>query len=369
MQCLNCKIEMVNYDVTTKRGMLERAELFVQQLDASRYAQLSYDACEQCGSLWLDAGELDKLAFKVDGSIEFCSQEEDTTRLPTRKCPRCIKVDLAPVKFLGLTDINLDRCPNCDGFWLDGGELNLVNRELAKIMPVSGHGFSDFVNNVHVPFWFKRIKRPSSETGFQVVAAPIPGARRKGTTDIRCPVDGAALDRYALSRVKFEDCPTCHGMWLDKDELRKLKNKVNDGQLHWLNREVNDIEKTSMISSSRVCPKCPSSKLRSVMFGHSGVVIDWCPDCQGIWLDRSEYDSICEYLRSEVTSATSKEIGEELAHDVKKIVTGEDPESRLAEAGDVAAALEALANTYIFDHPELYELVTRVAQSGRSIGM
>jgi Zn-finger nucleic acid-binding protein len=369
MQCLNCKIEMVNYDVTMKRGMRERAELFVQQLDAHRYSQLSYDTCEQCGSLWLDAGELDKLAFKVEGSIEFCSQEEDKTRRPTRKCPRCIEVDLAPVKFLDLTDINLDRCHNCGGFWLDGGELNLVNRELAKIMPVSGHGFSDFVNNVHVPFWFKRIKRPSSETDFEVVAAPIPGARHKGTTDRKCPADGAALDSYRLSRVKFEGCPTCHGMWLDKDELRQLKNKFNDGQLHWINREVNDIEKASMISSSRVCPKCPSSKLRSVLFGHSGVVIDSCPDCQGIWLDRREYDSICEYLHSKATSATAKEIREELAHDLKKTVTGEDPESRLAELGDIYAAHEALANLYVFDHPALGSLLTGVAQSGRSIGM
>ncbi len=114
-----------------------------------------------------------------------------------------------------------------------------------------------------------------------VVVTPIPGASRKGTTDKKCPADGAALDLYALSRIKFEGCPTCHGMWLDKDELRKLKNKFNDGQLHWLNREVNDIEKTSMISSSRVCPKCPSSKLRSVMFGQSGVVIDWSPIARG----------------------------------------------------------------------------------------
>jgi uncharacterized protein len=351
MQCLNCKIEMFNYDVTTK------------------HAQLSYDTCKQCGSLWLDAGELDKLAFQVAGSIEFCSEEEDKTRPPTKKCPRCIEVDLAPVKFLGLTDINLDRCHNCGGFWLDGGELNLIDRELARIMPVSGHGFSDFVNNVHVPFWFKRIKRPSSETDFQVVVTPIPGARRKGITDKRCPVDDAALDRYVLSRIEFEGCPTCHGMWLDKDELRKLKNKVNDGQLHWFNREVNDIERTSMISSSRVCPKCPSSKLRSVMFGHSGVVIDWCSDCQGIWLDRSEYDSICEYLRSEATSATREQIAQELAHDLKKIVTGEDPESRLAELGDIVAALEALANAAIFDHPALFSLLTGAGQSGRSIGM
>ena len=105
------------------------------------------------------------------------------------------------------------------------------------------------------------------------------------------------------------------------------------------------------------------------MFGHSGVVIDWCPGCQGIWLDRREYDSICEYLRSEATSATPNEIAQELAHDLKKIVTGEDPESRLAETGDVAAALEALANAYIFDHPALFFLLTGAGQSGRSIGM
>ena len=58
MQCLNCKIEMFNYDVTTKK------------------AQLSYDTCERCGSLWLDAGELDKLAFQIQGSIESCSEEK-----------------------------------------------------------------------------------------------------------------------------------------------------------------------------------------------------------------------------------------------------------------------------------------------------
>jgi hypothetical protein len=54
---------------------------------------------------------------------------------------------------------------------------------------------------------------------------------------------------------------------------------------------------------------------------------------------------------------------------VKKIVTGEDPESRLAEAGDIAAALQAMANAYIFDHPALFGLFTGTAQRGRSIGM
>ncbi len=136
MRCLNCDAEMVNYDVTTKE------------------AELSYDVCEACGSLWLDAGELDKMAFKVAGSIEFCSEEEDKTPEKAAKhCPRCDDFILSRVRFLGETDIILHHCKSCRGFWLDGGELNLIDQELTKIMPVSGHGFSDFVNNVHVPYW------------------------------------------------------------------------------------------------------------------------------------------------------------------------------------------------------------------------
>ena len=38
--------------------------------------QISYDICEACGSLWLDAGELDKMAFQVNGSIEYSSGTE-----------------------------------------------------------------------------------------------------------------------------------------------------------------------------------------------------------------------------------------------------------------------------------------------------
>ena len=351
MRCLNCNAEMVNYDVTTKK------------------TELSYDVCEKCGSLWLDAGELDKMAFQVDGSIEFCSQEEDkiSGKAP-RKCPRCEDFDLSRVKFLGEVDIVLEHCRNCGGFWLDGNELNLVDSELAKIMPVSGHGFSDFVNHVHVPFWFKRVRRQSGETDFHAVVEPMRGAEHLGATSDPCPTCGVGLDRYSIHGMEFEGCPKCHGMWLVKDELRKLKNKVNDGQLHWLNAEIDHLEKTGVINSSRTCPKCPSRMLVSVVFGHSGLVIDWCPACHGIWLDRGEFDSIINYLRDEATAATSGEIGREIVKDLKATVTG-GPESRMAELGDTAAAVEAFANAVIFEHPALFGLVTRATAAGRGLSM
>lgn len=40
------------------------------------------------------------------------------------------------------------------------------------------------------------------------------------------------------------------------------------------------------------CPACPASTL--VMTDRSGIEIDYCPDCRGVWLDRGELDKIIE---------------------------------------------------------------------------
>lgn len=40
------------------------------------------------------------------------------------------------------------------------------------------------------------------------------------------------------------------------------------------------------------CPTCPDSVL--VMADRSGIEIDYCPTCRGVWLDRGELDKIIE---------------------------------------------------------------------------
>jgi Zn-finger nucleic acid-binding protein len=72
MKCLNCQAEMMNHLVQTKKD------------------QISYDICEACGSLWLDRGELDKMAFQVTGSIEYCSKDKiQGSAKSSKNCPRC----------------------------------------------------------------------------------------------------------------------------------------------------------------------------------------------------------------------------------------------------------------------------------------
>ena len=342
---------MTNYDVITKK------------------TELSYDVCEKCGSLWLDRGELDKMAFQVKGSIEFCSDEEAKIAERTSKnCPRCDDFQLSPVRFLGATEIILDHCRNCGGFWLDGGELNLIEQELARIMPVSGHEFSDFLNNIHVPYWFKRIKRPSTETDFRVQVNPISGAKRLKSTDQDCPACGAKLNLCSILSIKFEGCPKCRGLWLDRDELRKLKDKVGIGELRWLNSEVEHIEQTAAIPSKRVCPRKDEGNLLTVVFGKSSVMLDWCPKCHGMWLDRGEYDKIIDYLRDEAGTATIKDVEKEIAEDVRQFWKG-GPSGRVAEIGEIAAAITALLNFTIFEHPKLFKFLMDVQAGGRGVGM
>lgn len=40
--------------------------------------------------------------------------------------------------------------------------------------------------------------------------------------------------------------------------------------------------------------KCPNCNVSLVMTDRSGIEIDYCPQCRGVWLDRGELDKIIE---------------------------------------------------------------------------
>ncbi|MBF4624109.1 zf-TFIIB domain-containing protein [Clavibacter sp. VKM Ac-2872] len=46
--------------------------------------------------------------------------------------------------------------------------------------------------------------------------------------------------------------------------------------------------------------KCPKDSATLVMSERSGVEIDYCPDCRGVWLDRGELDKILDRAEQEM---------------------------------------------------------------------
>ena len=52
--------------------------------------------------------------------------------------------------------------------------------------------------------------------------------------------------------------------------------------------------------------KCPNCQQNLLMTERSGVEIDYCPECRGIWLDRGELDKIIEKSASGGSNRSEK---------------------------------------------------------------
>ncbi len=48
------------------------------------------------------------------------------------------------------------------------------------------------------------------------------------------------------------------------------------------------------IAKENIIVKCPIDGTELVMTDRSGIEIDYCPQCRGVWLDRGELDKIIE---------------------------------------------------------------------------
>lgn len=87
---------------------------------------VTVDRCEQCGSLWFDAQELDQwlsAAYPADA----LSRE---SRIPRRglgghRCPRCPEW----LESAGWTGLVLDRCRGCRGLFVEAREIVRMQEE------------------------------------------------------------------------------------------------------------------------------------------------------------------------------------------------------------------------------------------------
>ena len=195
---------------------------------------------------------------------------------------------------------------------------------------------------------------------------PVPGARHIGTSKHKCPNHDFFLDIWEAHGAKFESCPKCAGLWLHEKELKVLKDATDDGNLRWMNDEIAAVEKTSGVASKRSCPEGHCLML-STHFGNSGITIERCDTCHGVWLDRDEFSDIVSYLEDEMVHETSADMKQKVAEDVKAVFSDKS-KSTLTEILDAKSAISALISTSIFEHPKLADFLLRANKAERVIG-
>ena len=126
---------------------------------------------------------------------------------------------------------------------------------------------------------------------------------------MNCPSCCVALDRKLVKEIEADECPECKGIWFEDDELRKAKDST-DSDLNWLDFEMwKHKDRFKVRPRGLGCPKCRDN-LVAVDYGDTGVEIDYCPQCRGVWLDRGELDKIVE--RSMETMVPVSGVGEQV---------------------------------------------------------
>jgi len=86
---------------------------------------IEIDVCGACGGMWLDASELaglDDNFFVNMESISYSAAAATAVDVGL-ECPKCA-VPLFKVHPDGHSDVVVDKCGTCGGFWLDKGELD-----------------------------------------------------------------------------------------------------------------------------------------------------------------------------------------------------------------------------------------------------
>jgi Zn-finger nucleic acid-binding protein len=110
---------------------------------------------------------------------------------------------------------------------------------------------------------------------------------------LSCPNDQTELASVEIEGVAIEQCPTCGGQWLHRAELEML------GQHHRTRLEPLNIGEIGVLDSARHCPQDEAVMRQHEFAEHSGVKVDQCPTCFGIWLDQTELSQILNYLEEQ----------------------------------------------------------------------
>jgi Zn-finger nucleic acid-binding protein len=213
--------------------------------------EVQLDACRQCKGIWVDDGELQRIAERV-AAVRPAVQ-------PVAQSPAGLNaVDASRQQLRNAASFLITRpCPSCQQ----------ANPSAAVVCWACGQGMQTIGGAALCP----RCDRPLSEF----------------TAD-NCP-------------TRLDACLTCKGVWFAGGELsaffqfglsevQSVRQRIGDGLGHFVDR---DISENRMLS----CPSCNFCMERDRLGDRSIVMIDVCPTCRGIWLDAGELVTAYEFYQ------------------------------------------------------------------------
>ena len=111
---------------------------------------------------------------------------------------------------------------------------------------------------------------------------------------MNCPVCLRKLTEIKVGSVLLDICQGgCGGVWFDANELDRVnaQHRKSAAGIKITRNETITVDDSQL----RHCPVCARTKLVRRLFSlGTGVEMDCCPKCEGVWLDFGELEAIQE---------------------------------------------------------------------------
>jgi|CXWL01.1.fsa_nt_gi Zn-finger nucleic acid-binding protein len=114
---------------------------------------------------------------------------------------------------------------------------------------------------------------------------------------MKCPNCQASLKTITYEGIHIETCAGCGGEWLDAEELGHI---ARAREIRFSPEEWRAVTATAKITGVKIkdhdrdlkCPKCGGMTDAVNYGGDSGIIVDRCTSCHGIWLDKAELEGV-----------------------------------------------------------------------------
>jgi Zn-finger nucleic acid-binding protein len=111
-----------------------------------------------------------------------------------------------------------------------------------------------------------------------------------------CPACKNDMIVVEYDNIELDYCDNCHGVWFDSTELELLLKSMNlDSRNLLLDDILNEPEAMSQ-EKKRRCPICRKAMKKTTVGGRPGVLVDVCPQGNGLWFDGGELAQLLKHL-------------------------------------------------------------------------
>lgn len=171
---------------------------------------------------------------------------------------------------------------------------------------------------------------------------------------MHCPSCSVKLDKAKFYNQEIDYCSKCGGFWFENDELRKIKNQ-KDKDLVWIDIDLwQEKNKFRISKDKRQCPAC-EIPLYQIDYNDSGIKVDLCDICKGIWLDKGEFKKIIDYLKEKSDWELLNNYSKNLIQELKEVFSG--PKTKKEELADLITVLRVLNYKFASKYPTITDII------------